>query len=261
MKYELRTALLILSLFFLAEIVSLFTIEQNIINAGIEAVSPSAETSAVIPYMLPISIIIITVLFLLFLKLRFNTLIVVWYSVAFVMCVSITLGSFINEFYAVIIAVSMLLLRFDTRDNFFHNMMEILVYAGLSVILVSSLDVITAVILLVIISIYDIFAVNYSKHMIRLAKSQLALNIFSGFKIESNGSIAALGGGDVVFPALLAGVMLRDYSLLSALIVCYGSLIGLIVLILTGKENKVYPAMPFITAGCILGLVINFLLV
>lgn len=94
--------------------------------------------------------------------------------------------------------------------------------------------------------------------MIVLAKSQFELNTFSGFKIEKGETIAALGGGDVVFPLMLAGVMLRDFSLLSALLVTYGSFIGLLTLVLLGDEDKAYPAMPFITAGCLLGLVVTF---
>jgi presenilin-like A22 family membrane protease len=257
LKYDLKTSLIILSLFFLTQIIGLYVISANLNNFDL---TPEAEEAGSIPYILVVSIIIITVIFLVLIKLKLNKILIAWYSLAFVTCTYSVLASFINEFYAVIISLALLVLKFDSKDDFFFNMSEILVYSGLALLLVSAVDLQAMIILLLIISAYDIIAVNVSGHMVRMAKSQLALNIFSGFKIESNGSVAALGGGDVVFPLILAGVMLRDYSLLSAIIVAYGALIGLLVLILTGKENKAYPAMPYITLGCFLGLALNALL-
>ena len=93
--------------------------------------------------------------------------------------------------------------------------------------------------------------------MIVLAETQFKLNIFSGLKVSVGETSAVLGGGDIAFPLILAGVILRDYSLLGAILVIYGSIIGLVSLILLGEENKFYPAMPFITAGSLLGLFIN----
>lgn len=256
MKYALKTSLIILSLFFLAQIFGLYIIDKNIAALGAQVFEPGEEAEATV-YVLPVIIAVITFLFLLLFKLKLNKLLVVWYSLAFISCVSVTLASFINEVYAIIIAFALLLLRFDTRDNFFHNMSELLVYAGLAVLMLSSVDLNIMIFLLAVISIYDVIAVNMSRHMVALAKSQLSLNIFSGLKIEADGAVAALGGGDVVFPLLLAGVMLRDYSALSAIMVAYGSLIGLIILILVGDENKAYPAMPFITAGSCIGLILG----
>ncbi|VVB76134.1 Signal-peptide peptidase, presenilin aspartyl protease [Candidatus Tiddalikarchaeum anstoanum] len=257
MKYELKTALIILSLFFLSQVIGLFVIGQNIKVSGVESLTPSENTIDAL-YVLPFSIVIITVVFLILYKLKLDKFLIIWYSLAFITCVSVTLASFINEIYALIIAVVLLVIRFDAKDdNIFHNMTELLVYAGLSVLLLPSLGMESMIILLILISAYDVFAVNFSKHMIVLAKTQLSLNIFSGFKVKVNNNIAALGGGDVVLPLILAGIMLRDVSPLSAILVVYGSFLGLLVLILTGDENKVYPAMPYITAGCILGLIIN----
>jgi presenilin-like A22 family membrane protease len=112
---------------------------------------------------------------------------------------------------------------------------------------------------LIIISVYDFIAVRLSKHMIVLAKTQFELNIFTGLKFKVGESSAVLGGGDIAFPLILAGVVLRDFALLPALLVLYGAVIGLTLLILVGEENKFYPAMPFISGGCFLGLVINSL--
>lgn len=259
MKYNIKTALLMISLFFFSQIVGLFVINQNFVIFGAESFA-SEEIVVSDAYSILVSIIIISIIFIILYKLKLKRMLIMWYSLAFVTCVSITLGSFINEIYALIIAISLLIIKFDTRDNFFHNMCELLIYGGIAIIILPMLNLWTSIILLIIISVYDFIAVKISKHMITLAKTQFKLNIFSGLKIEQNNTLAVLGGGDILFPLLLAGVMLRDYSLLTAILVSYGALIGLITLILTGKQNKFYPAMPFISAGCFIGLFIGLFL-
>ena len=77
-------------------------------------------------------------------------------------------------------------------------------------------------------------------------------------KIKVN--VAILGGGDVVFPIILAGVVLRSLGLIPALIVSFGAALALAVLFYISEKGKFYPAMPFITAGCFIGLVIAYLI-
>ncbi len=72
------------------------------------------------------------------------------------------------------------------------------------------------------------------------------------FKIN----IAILGGGDVVFPIITAGVFMRAYDLTSALFIIFGALAGLTWLFIITKKGKAYPAMPYITAGIFAGLIL-----
>ena len=69
-------------------------------------------------------------------------------------------------------------------------------------------------------------------------------------------NIALLGGGDIVFPIIAAGVFLVKYNLTAALFVTFGALVGLGTLLLFSEKKKSYPAMPFITAGIFLGMII-----
>lgn len=208
---------------------------------------------------LPVTIIIFALLFLMFYKFKVKKLLIYWYAFAFTTCVTITLSVFINELYALIIAICLFLLRITSDDDYFHNITELMIYGGITIVILPMLSAFSAIILLIIISIYDFIAVNLSKHMIVLAKTQFELNIFTGIKLKSGDYNAILGGGDIAFPLILAGVMLRDYSLLPAILVIYGALLGLSVLIMIGRDNKFYPAMPFLTGGCLLGLSINYL--
>jgi presenilin-like A22 family membrane protease len=167
-------------------------------------------------------------------------------------------------------------LKIYKRNVITHNLTEILIYPGISTVFVPLLNIYTALSLLVIISIYDAWAVWKSGIMQKMAKYQMnKLNLFSGFlipyvskkvrakikemrkskskkKIKVN--VAILGGGDVVFPIITAGVIMKSFGLIPALFVIFGAASGLAYLFFFAEKKKFYPAMPFITAGILAGL-------
>ena len=67
-------------------------------------------------------------------------------------------------------------------------------------------------------------------------------------------STAILGGGDIGFPLIFTGVILKVFGLWQSLVIPVFSGAALLFLLLKGKEKKFYPAMPFITIGCLVGL-------
>ena len=69
-------------------------------------------------------------------------------------------------------------------------------------------------------------------------------------------NVAILGGGDIVFPIIASGVMLKTLGLVSALLVAIGATLGLAYLFFFAKKRRFYPAMPFITAGILIGMAI-----
>ena len=73
-------------------------------------------------------------------------------------------------------------------------------------------------------------------------------------------NLAILGGGDVVFPIILAGTVLAAWGLTEAIMVALGATIALTLLFKFGQKGKPYPAMPFIGAGCFLGLLVVWLI-
>ena len=73
-------------------------------------------------------------------------------------------------------------------------------------------------------------------------------------------NLAILGGGDVVFPIITAGVVLRSLGLLPALIITACATLSLLALFLMAKKGKFYPAMPFITAGLLIGIGLAYLI-
>jgi len=151
-----------------------------------------------------------------------------------------------------------------------HNITELFVYAGIAVLFVPVMNLFSGVFLLLGISIYDAYAVWKSKHMIKLAKFQTKSKVFAGLFIPyqlPKGKIkkakktkmvkvkhAILGGGDIAFPLLFAGVILKVYGFGWAFFIPPFSTAALTWLFLHSKKDKFYPAMPFLSAGCFLGL-------
>jgi presenilin-like A22 family membrane protease len=134
-------------------------------------------------------------------------------------------------------------------------------------------NIVSGIVLLVLIAVYDAYAVWKSKHMITLAKSQAKAKMFSGLlipyqigrskkklpkvqKIKKKVKIrtAMLGGGDIGFPLIFAGIILKELGLWQSLVIPFFAAAALGILFWKADEKKFYPAMPFIGAGCLIGL-------
>ena len=68
-------------------------------------------------------------------------------------------------------------------------------------------------------------------------------------------SLAILGGGDVIFPIITAGVFYKYFGLNSAYMIIGFSTLALLFLFTIARKGKFYPAMPFITIGIYLGMI------
>lgn len=190
---------------------------------------------------------------------------------------------------AAILAIIMSTLKIFRPTIIVQNITELFVYGGLAAIFVSLFKnpqwgVFWAFVLLLIISIYDIIAVCKTKHMIKLAKFQTESKIFAGLLIpykkigkpktkrvkskKAKVKTAVLGGGDIAFPLIFAGAVMQKLmitnpewlGLLKTLIIPLCVTFALLFLLIRGQENKFYPAMPFLSIGCIVGYFIILIL-
>ena len=78
--------------------------------------------------------------------------------------------------------------------------------------------------------------------------------------IVSPESLAILGGGDVAFPLIFAGVVMKALSFTHALIIAAATTLASLFLFIGAKKQKFYPAMPFLTAGCLIGYALSLLI-
>ncbi len=185
-------------------------------------------------------------------------------------------------FYSLILALPFVLLKILRPSVIIHNLTEVFIYAGLSLVFVNVLSPITIVAILVLISFYDMWAVWYSGIMQKMAKFQMKeMRIFNGFlipyltkemrekiekakqnkkKIKMKVPVALLGGGDIAFTMIPAGVFLKAFGWIPALFIVAGALVGLTYLLFNSEKKRFYPAMPFITLGIFLGILASLVL-
>jgi len=220
-------------------------------------------------------------LMLILMKYKVELFLKLWFAVVIIISLSTSFYAFLKpiqyaSLISILFALPLAYLKIIRRSIIFHNLTEILIYPGIAAIFVPLLSIKTAIILLILISFYDMYAVWHAKFMQKMAKYQISkLKIFSGLFIpyvnksdlaksktknkKIKASIAILGGGDIVFPIIFAGTVFNSLGLASALFITAGAAISLCILFLFSQKGKFYPAMPFITSGCLIGYLLSFL--
>lgn len=260
MKHAVKITILMIVLFLLAQIIGLIIIksyEAKKLPYGIEPPKLEPQTS----FLQIIGFILVgTLLFFVLMKLRWNKLYKIWFFISVLFCLLIAFSAFINERVSLVFASILAIWKVFKPNFIVHNLTELFIYGGLASLFIPILNLFSISILLILISVYDMIAVWKTKHMIKLAKLQAKSRVFAGFLIPYRKNVAILGGGDVGLPLLFSGVVLTNYGLLSSLIISLFAALALLILFVKSKKKKFYPAMPFISAGCFIGLLILFLL-
>lgn len=303
-KERIRTHGPLIAIFILIQIIGLFVL--SVYSPVPTEVNVNNETKTIQQYDLPfgfnppsdvsykytliqlvMSIIFAVFIFLLLMKLQVVRVLKFWFLLVSIIALSVSFAAFFKPFvYGTYIALGLGLilgvLKTFRPSVIFHNLGELFVYPGIAAVLVPLFNIPSMIILFVLISLYDMYAVWHSGFMQRMAKYQIKkVKVFSGLLIpqfitksgfvnpankkyaKGKGqkiAVAMLGGGDIVFPMLLAGVLMHSGMFGLAIASLIGSTIGLTLLILYSEKGKFYPAMPFITLGAFLGLFIGWLL-
>src|SRR3989338_2291842 len=302
MKHTLKITLLLALIFFITQVIGLAVTNKYITTK--EYIDPETNlvVREIVPQDLPYdierpqvaestsyiwivaAILIGTLLLLLLIRYQRFNLWKLWFFLAVFVTMAIAFSAFIPSAIAALLAFILALLKILRPTTIIQNLTEIFVYGGLAAIFVPIINIFAAFMLLLVISIYDIIAVNKTKHMITMAKFQAKSGGFAGFmftyekrkdkiikkpaKAEQKGiRLAVLGGGDVGFPLLFAGVVMKDLmftnpeliGFLKTLIIPFFVTLALLYLLLKGKQDKFYPAMPYLAVGCIIGYLVILL--
>ncbi len=292
MKHSLKITFILVALFFVAQFVGLFTINKYISvdtkdTGEVEVYYPDTAIGEQpqIPEgernlnFIPIIMAVLVGTVFLFILIRFNLSRVwkFWFFMAITLSLSVAFGVYFDKWWiALMLGAVFSLFRVFKPNVFVHNFTEVFIYPGITILILPWLNLFSAFVLLILISLYDMYAVWRSKHMVKLAKFQLKSKMFAGISMsyKETGSSksskkgkkmsnAILGGGDIAFPLLFSAAVMQNLiiyqgiSKLSALMLSYivstGAGIGLVILFFYSKKNKFYPAMPFITLGCLIG--------
>ena len=232
---------------------------------------------------------------LVFLIMRFGEILwwKIWFFMAVSVCLLFAFKAFIPSFFASVLAVILAGFKIFKPNIYVHNITELFTYGGLAALIVPLFgnvekSILWAFALLLIISLYDIIAVWKSKHMIKLAKFQTKSKVFAGMLIPYKMpkhikkpakvklkkvaiKTAILGGGDMGFPLFFSGIVMQNLALsnlnkgivnflgvayLKVLVIPVFVAIALLLLLIKSRKNKFYPAMPFLSLGCVVGYLI-----
>lgn len=305
MKHEIKITAILLAMFIVTQIIGLaviswYSAEGRTLPYGMETPKVTEETAFSFLASIITAFVIAILLVFVLMNIKSVWFMRVWFFVVVVLALGITLNALamkLNIIYAdaVVITLATILayIKIFRRNILVHNITELMIYPGVASVFIPILNIWTTILLLIGISVYDIWAVWHSGIMQKMAKFQInKLRIFSGFfvpyapknirekirllrlkyknrkipggvakrnKLKVN--LAILGGGDVVFPIIAAGVMLKTFnSIPAALIVTLFATLALLYLFIFAKKKKFYPAMPYLTAGILLGMIIGWLI-
>lgn len=305
MKHNIKITLIIIGMFLLTQFIGLYVVNHyspiRVVDGVVQSVSspslpygmetPELQNEqqyfALFPFIIFAFIVAIVLMFILS-KFKIEFVMKLWFFIVVAIALGISFNSVLTKLpyaslIAFLIALPLAFIKIYKRHFLVHNITELLIYPGIAAVFVPILNIYTIIFLLILISIYDIWAVWHSGFMQKMAKYQInQLKIFSGFFIPYTSkkvkekiknmkmslkkselkkkririNVAILGGGDVIFPIITAGVMLKTYGFLSAVFVIFGAALGLFYLLIRSEKKKFYPAMPFITAGIFLGMIL-----
>ncbi|MBS3126032.1 hypothetical protein J4453_01150 [Candidatus Woesearchaeota archaeon] len=297
MKHTPSVTLMLLGLFFLTQLVGLGTVNKYIQITTVpetgEVVIEHADTIlgpqpvveeksfSFVPIV--IAVLIGTGILLLLIRFGLGKFWKAWFFLGVWATLALSFEVYIPQLIAAVLGLVLALIKVFKPNAFVHNFTEIFIYTGIAIIVLPFLNVLSASVLLILISLYDMYAVWKSKHMVKMAKFQTDSKVFAGLMLRYKGKVkespekkggplksAILGGGDMAFPLMFSAAVMEDLILnqglaksaafLESLIISVLVTVALAFLFWKGQKNKFYPAMPFLSAGCFVGLGIVWLI-
>jgi presenilin-like A22 family membrane protease len=307
MKNNLKITAIVLGLFLLTQFLGLYVVnhyvnQENELPFGLE--TPEIEKQSDYRdffYAVIVAFVIAIALLFLLTKIKAEFILRAWFFIVITIALGITINSFIPTsvkfatWIALAIALPLTFFKVFKKNFLIHNLTEFLIYPGIAAIFVPILNLWTILIFLVLLSGYDMWAVWHSGIMQKMAKFQMnKVKIFGGLMIpyldkktrkkikEMKKSkskkkkalkinMAILGGGDLCWPLIAAGVVFKTNAinlpfglpefiggLGPAIFVIFGALLGLTYLLIFSEKKKFYPAMPFITTGILIGMIASY---
>jgi len=314
MKHNIKITAIILLMFLITQLIGLSIV--NFYNNHQDKIPYDMQPSEEIPtqsitqgiiYII-IMFTITIIIFIALTKIKAEIILRIWFFLVVSLGLGITLTAILyklninqsTSLIALSIAAILSFFKIYKKNLIVHNITELLIYPGVATIFVLFLfmlfktqTILGIIILLLVISLYDIWAVWHSEFMQKMANYQINnLKFFTGFfipyadkktklkiktlkqkyttekelqknfkKSKLKINLAILGGGDVIFPLITAGIFLKTYSIVPALIITTFSTISLLVLFILARKGKFYPAMPFLTIGIYLGMILSWLII
>lgn len=140
------------------------------------------------------------------------------------------------------------------------NLSAILASAGVGAVFGVTLGPLSAVLFLILLSIYDYISVFKTKHMVEMADFVIEKDLAFTVTAQEEHKRLDLGTGDLIAPIMLAVSALK-ISISLTYFVLAGSILSLAIFIwLVWKNKTTLPALPPIAFGALLSLLVGFVL-
>ena len=289
MKHNIKVTAILICMFLVTQLIGLYIVGSY--SDGIDlpfGMEPPEEIQEVSLAggltSIVIAFVIAVLLFFLLMKINAQTFIRLWYFSVTIIALGLSLFVILYklginmQLVALLIALPLAYIKVFKRNLYVHNFTELLIYPGIAAVFISFLNnvfgnnvILATVIILFIISLYDMWAVWHSGFMQKMAEFQMNnLKFFTGFfvpyadkknkakiklikekyknddeKLEKNFkkakikiNLAILGGGDIIFPIIAAGVFYERFGLNSGILIAVMSTIALIGLFSFAKKGK-----------------------
>ncbi|MCX6740726.1 MAG: presenilin family intramembrane aspartyl protease [Candidatus Parcubacteria bacterium] len=163
------------------------------------------------------------------------------------------------------------------KNILIHNAIIIMALSAIAVMFGANLTPSAAIIILLILAVYDFWAVYKTKHMVQMFTGMaeqkvyftiiIPQNIRGLFKkisiVSPSVEFMFLGTGDIALPAIFV-VSCLQISLLTAYITALGTIAGFIflfILFVSQKEKQPMPGLPPIVLGTLLGFLISQIII
>lgn len=235
--------------------------------------------------------LIATLVLLIFLKISkrgSGFILQIFFILAIFSGLDILFSIMVGEPVATILAAGLVALRFFRPTVLLHNLVVIGGIAGISGMLGLTIFPRDAIILLIILAIYDVIAVYKTKHMVKMAEEMIKKRVILGiivpekilglkasmgdvekekisvrriFKPGKSGRFMILGGGDLALPLILIASV-ANQDILKSIIILIFALFGLFAmhLIFIKLKSRPMPALPPLAIFSILGYLVSLLI-
>ena len=220
-----------------------------------------------------ILIIGFTALILLVLKfggdklVHFIMLAAVAVTMYYVMAVLLPYG-----YVPIVITIALTVFLYIYPEWYILDATGLVIGGGAAAIFGISLSIISVILLMILLAIYDAISVYKTKHMVSLAESIVDMRLpilfvlprkrnFSIVKNSDMGEAFFMGLGDAIIPSMLVVSAFVNYtSAAPALGAALGTLAGYAVLSRIAGRGKPHAGLPFLNSGAIIGFVIGLAL-
>jgi len=242
-------------------------------------------TSIANPFAYMLLIILFTGLLLLAMRLKREWIISVFILLSIAVSIYYVMAAFMSPLLALVPTLAIMLLLHFYPEWYIIDAFGILVCAGISSLFGVSMTIPPALLLLVVLAVYDAISVYKTRHMISLAEGAIKIKaplLFVvpksrdySFRIDqeiSNSSEETkkrgayfLGLGDAIIPTIL--VISASWSLpaggfyglsLPVLGAMLGTYLGFLLLMTTSRDRP-QAGLPFLNSGVILGFLVGCL--